>query len=223
MADEQRAIAEALEKIHHSAGLRALDPSFDQTSWTLSDAQSLLDQPRTDKFTDAAQVNVVENLTDIINLLNELAQKSSPQQGDQASQSGDSAEQMAFLTKLMSQGAQPGAPGMTPGGNTSGGNTSRTGSSVTGDVTGASAGARNVSKAAGAAIESYPAEFRDALRKLFPRRRKASPVSRLEESAKGFLCPPPLSPRFAGREPERGGMQFCPHTQVNPCAKTRGP
>jgi hypothetical protein len=131
-------------------------------------AQRLLEQPRTDSPTDAAEVKTVENLSDMINLINEQAQKSQPKPGEQSAQSGASAEEMAFLTKLMSQGSPAGTPGMQPsgGGNTSGGSTDRTGRSVTGDVSGPNSATRGVNKAAGA-IDSYPAEFRDALENYF--------------------------------------------------------
>jgi hypothetical protein len=167
LAGEQRTLAGVLDQLHHAAPIRALDQPFNQTSAAMSEAQTLLDQPRTDSLTETAEVKVVDNLSDMINLINEQAQKSQSQ-GSQADQSGNSAEQMAFLTQLMSQGASSSPPPMQSpgGGNTSGGSTDRTGHSVSGDVTGQSAAGRNVNKAAGA-IESYPAEFRDALENYF--------------------------------------------------------
>jgi len=173
LASEQQALGEALEQIHRAAPIRALDTPFAQTGAAMSEAQKILAQPRTDAPAEAAEVKAVDNLTDLVNLLNEVAQISQGKP-DSSAPGGTTPEQMAFLTRLMSQSAQMGPGGMTPGGSLSGGGTERTGHGVNGDVTGAAATARTVNKAAGA-IESYPAEFRDALENYFHAVEKPSP------------------------------------------------
>jgi hypothetical protein len=114
----------------------------------------------------------MDALSDLINLINESAQRAQPQQQTEQA-GGASAEEMAFLTRMMRSGNPNGPPGMQPpgpggtgGGNLAGGTTDQTGRPVTGDVGGRGAAARNVLKAAGV-IQNAPTEFRDALETYF--------------------------------------------------------
>jgi hypothetical protein len=167
LAESQAKLAETLEGIHQAVAVPQFDPPFQQTSEAMSQARGLLGKPQTDTATDGAEGRIVENLSDLINLINELAQDSPQQQRQPGQSGGDSAEQMAFLKGLMENSSQA-RPAMQPagGGNWSGGATDRTGRPATGNVSGPNAAARNVQKAAGA-IDSYPVEFRDALENYF--------------------------------------------------------
>ena len=135
-------------------------------------AKELLAKPRTDAVTDGTEAKSVDELSDLINLINETAQRAGQQPQPAQEQAGDaSAEEMAFLTRLMRRG-NPNAPsgmqpGTTPGrGNLSGGTTDQAGRSVTGNASGRGAAGRIVNKAAGV-IRNSPAEFRDALETYF--------------------------------------------------------
>ncbi|HVY69598.1 MAG TPA: hypothetical protein VHH73_06690, partial [Verrucomicrobiae bacterium] len=132
---------------------------------SMSKAESLLSQPRTDDVTRQTHTQSIETLTDLINILNEQAQRNKSQSGQQSA----TAEEMAFMMQMMSQqqGTNPGmSPGSSPGMNTAGGSTDRAGQAPTGDVAGRANESRSVSRATGVS-GAVPSEFREALENYF--------------------------------------------------------
>jgi hypothetical protein len=129
-----------------------------------------LEKPQTDETTDQSQVKSVDLLTDLINLINEQAQRPPPSsQPQQAQQQQTSAEDMAFLTQMMKNARDnKNKPMQNPGqnDNNNGGSANRAGGPISGNVQGKGAAARNVSKASGV-IQNAPAEFRDALENYY--------------------------------------------------------
>jgi hypothetical protein len=143
-----------------------LDETFSQTQNAMRETEKLLAKPKTDNETVATETRAIDNLTDLINLINEQAKrsnKSNPQPND-----SESAEDMAMLMQ-MGKGDQIGQ-GMpsekSGGGNTRGGTTDRTPGSPNGDASGKSATERKVARASGA-TKNAPVEFRDALENYF--------------------------------------------------------
>jgi hypothetical protein len=131
--------------------------------------KEVLDQlrkPQTGKPADDSEVKTVESLTDLINLINEQAQRSSPQPSP--GRSGDAASEMEFLMQMMRDSANAKAFAAKPatGMNRAGGTASRAGGTLTGNAAGQGAAGRAVGQAAGV-IESAPAEFRDALENYY--------------------------------------------------------
>jgi hypothetical protein len=172
LAATQDNLGQALDLIHQATPVPQFDPPFKEAASTMKAAKELLAKPQTDAVTDGTEAKSVDELSDLINLINETAQRAQQQQQQPQEQAGGaSAEEMAFLTRLM-RGGNPNAPpgmqaGTTPGrGNLSGGTTDQAGHSVTGDASGRGAAGRIVNKAAGV-IRSSPAEFRDALENYF--------------------------------------------------------
>ena len=172
LATTQGNYGEALEMIHKATPVAQFDAPFNQIAATMKDAQTLLAKPQTDAVTDGAEARTVDQLSDLINLINE---KSGVGSGQSPGQDPGNAEEMAFLTQLGSQKGQPGTQppkGGPGGGNLSGGTTDRSGHRASGDVTGQGAGSRTVNRAEGA-IQSAPVEFRDALQNYFHNVEKA--------------------------------------------------
>ena len=170
LAASQENLGQALALIHKATSVPQLDPPFDQAASSMQEARELLAKPQTDAVTDGTETRSVDELSDLINLINEQAQRGQPQQQQQQQQQagGATAEEMAFLTRMMRSGGQNGPPGMQPQGlgNLSGGTTGQAGRPVTGDAGGRGAAGRIVNKAAGV-IQNAPAEFRDALETYF--------------------------------------------------------
>ena len=166
-------LGQALDLIHQATPVPEFDTPFHQVGTAMQEAQALLAKPQTDAVTDGTEARSVDALSDLINLINEAAQRAQ-QQGQQQEQSGGlTAEEMAFLTQMMRNSNQNGPPAMqspspsaTGGGNFSGGTTDQAGRPANGDATGRAAATRNVLKAAGV-IQNSPAEFRDALENYF--------------------------------------------------------
>jgi hypothetical protein len=174
LATTQGNLGQALDLIHQATPVPAFDPPFHQVGAAMQEAQALLAKPQTDAVTDGTEARSVDALSDLINLINEAAQRAQQQQGQQQEQAaGASAEEMAFLTRMMRSGNPNGPPGMQPPGpggsgrgNLSGGTTDQAGRPLGGDSSGRGATGRNVLKAAGV-IQNSPAEFRDALENYF--------------------------------------------------------
>jgi len=164
LSDRQQKISAGLDQVHKDTAMPQLDQPFDDTALAMKDAQTFLDKPETDKPADEAQVKSVDSLTDLINLINEQAQRPKPQQ----SQSQSEAEEMAFLLQAMKNGAQSQPMALRPatGLNRNGGSTDRAGDAVNGNVNGKAGAGRNAQKASGA-TGNTPAEFRDALDNYF--------------------------------------------------------
>jgi hypothetical protein len=120
-----------------------------------------LQTPQTGQPADQAEIKTIDSLSDLVNLINEQAQHASPQQSPG---SAGSAEEMAFLLRMMQNTDNAKAMAVQPatGLNRAGGKTDRAGNPVAGNAAGKGAATRNVDKASGV-IENSPAEFRDAL------------------------------------------------------------
>jgi len=162
LAKTQEGLSHDLDKIHAEVPMKDLEKAFGDSWDSMKHVQELLQKPQTDKETDQAQVATVDALTDVINLINEQAQRNSPQQG-QSSSDSSSAEEMAFLMQMMKnsgqakQAMQPNRNGSRPGGTTS-----QQARPISGNVNGKNAAERNVNKADGV-IQNAPTEFREAL------------------------------------------------------------
>ncbi len=166
LRSSQQGLSQQLDKIHDATPVASMDQPFAETGQAMAQAETLLAKPQTDAPTDEAQVKSVELLSDLINLINEQAQR--PSQGQsQSSPSDASADEMAFLTQMMKDSGQNKAMHSPTGGfNASRGGTGSAASPTTGDVRGRAPGARTVNKAAGMPGSS-PAEFRDAMESYF--------------------------------------------------------
>src|SRR5262249_17462211 len=121
----------------------------------------------TGKPADDAEATTIDNLSDLVNLINEQAQRATSQPTP-GSSSSSSAEEMAFLMRMMKNKPDGKAMALQPatGLNHAGGRTDRAGNPVSGNATGKGGASRNVDKASGV-IESTPSEFRDALDNYF--------------------------------------------------------
>lgn len=164
----QKQLNEILGSLAKANDEPSLDDPYHDTAEAMSQVESLLKKPQTDKTTLAAQVKSVDLLTDIINLINEQAKRQSPK--SQQSQSESAAEQMAFLMQMMSQPGKPGEamkPNPFGGGNRSGGSTDRANGNFNGDASGNSGESRDVEKVGGARNISLPVEFRETLENYF--------------------------------------------------------
>lgn len=162
LSGNQEKLAGDLAHIHEKAPAKELAPAFDESAGAMKDVAATLRQPQTGAPADAAEVKSIETLSDLINLINEQAQrpnqKPSSSPGEQASD-----EEMQFLLQMMRQ-TSPGKPSAHPatGLNRAGGTTDHLRGESSGDATGAAGSAREVHKAAGVSQEA-PAEFREAL------------------------------------------------------------
>jgi hypothetical protein len=161
LSDTQKKLASDLEQVHQEAAMAELETAFAQTADAMEKVETVLQTPQTGKPADEAELKTIDSLSDLINLINEQAQQASAQQSPGNS---SSAEEMAFLLRMMQNTANAKAMAVQPatGLNNAGGKTDRAGNPVTGNAAGKSAATRNVDKASGV-IENSPAEFRDAL------------------------------------------------------------
>jgi hypothetical protein len=174
LAATQGNLGQALALIKEATPVPSLSPPFTQVAKAMDESQELLAKPQTDAVTSGTEARSVDALSDLINLINEQAQRAQQQQQQGQEQAGGTtAEEMAFLTRMMRSGNQKGPPGMQPpgpggtgSGNFSGGTTDDAGRPVAGDAGGRGAAGRIINKAAGV-IQNSPAEFRDALENYF--------------------------------------------------------
>jgi hypothetical protein len=124
-----------------------------------------LRKPDTGKPADDAEVKTIESLSDLINLINEQAQR--PNQNNPPPENADQNEEMQFLMQMAREAnARPIATRPTPKLSSPGGTAARAGSPLSGNAAGKAAGSRAVNQAAGT-IENAPAEFRDALENYY--------------------------------------------------------
>lgn len=141
-----------------------LEETYNDTLNSMSDVENLLDRPRTDDVTRSAQDKSVAHLTDLVNLLNEQAKRSSSSSGKGQSQGS---EEMAFLMQMMQAQPAPGAKaGQQAGMNMSGGTTDRVSQEGSADASGKSGDERSVRKSSGIP-QNYPTEFREALENYY--------------------------------------------------------
>jgi hypothetical protein len=155
-----------LDGIHEKTPVTQLNSAFADTSGTMKEVLRVLRQPQTSKPADDAEAKTIDSLSDLINLINEQAQRSSPQPSP--GESGSSEEEMQFLLQMARNAAHGKAFAAQPnhGLNSPGGSTSRAGGPLSGDAAGKGASGRAVNQAAGV-IENAPAEFRDALENYY--------------------------------------------------------
>jgi hypothetical protein len=167
LSENQQTIAGTLDGIHKRTALKQLDPAFSQASEAMSQVTTILRQPQTGKPADDAEMTTIETISDLVNLINEQAQRPNPQQSQSPADS-KSDEEMQFLLQMMRNSANAKAMAAKPatGLNRAGGATGRAGGPLGGKAAGKGAGARDVRKAGGA-TEEPPAEFREALENYY--------------------------------------------------------
>jgi hypothetical protein len=167
LSDNQNKLAGDLDGIHKRTALKQLDPAFSQASDAMNQAATILRQPQTGKPADDAEMTTIQSLSDLVNLINEQAQRPNSQQS-QSPGDNQSDEEMQFLLQMMRNSANARAMSAKPatGMNQAGGATDRAGNRAGGNAAGRGAGARDVHKAGGV-MEEPPAEFRDALENYY--------------------------------------------------------
>ncbi len=167
LAASQEKLAGNLDGIHSKTAVPQLDSAFADTSGAMKDVLTLLKQPQTGQPADGAEVKTIDSLSDLINLINEQAQRSSSQSSS-PSQDGKSDEEMQFLMQMARNKANAKSFALQPnrGLSSPGGTTGRAGGQALGNATGKGAGGRSVNQAAGV-IENAPVEFRDALENYY--------------------------------------------------------
>lgn len=168
LAATQQKLSGILKSLEEQNNVPSLGDAYQETGKAMAEAEAQLKIPETGKPTIAAESKSVDSLTDLINLINEQAQRNPPPPTSNGGEA--SPEEMAFLMQMMAQ--QPGqGQGMNTnpqgGGNQRGGNTSRDSKPLTGDANGKGGEERNVNKASGAAAISLPTEFREQLEDYF--------------------------------------------------------
>jgi hypothetical protein len=154
-----------LDDIHGKTPVQQLDTAFADTSGAMKDALRVLRQPQTGKPADDAEGKTIDSLSDLINLINEQAQRASPQPSP--GESGSSDEEMQFLMQMARNAAKGKAFATQPnrGLSSPGGSATRAGGPPRATRP-AKAPRRAVNQAAGV-IENAPAEFRDALENYY--------------------------------------------------------
>jgi hypothetical protein len=165
LVDTQEKLDGNLEQIRQQIDLPQLNSSFAETDTAMKNVESILQAPQTGQPADTAEGRTIDSLSDLINLINEQAQRPKSQS---SSSSSASAEEMAFLMRMMQNNGDTKGMALQPatGLNHAGGTTDRAGNPVDGNASGKNGPARNVEKASGI-IDNAPAEFRDALDNYF--------------------------------------------------------
>jgi hypothetical protein len=161
----QEQIREQVAQIQIDNTIPAFEFPLQDVIDSMQDIEELLGKPQTDRETDLAQTQAIEQLSDLINLINEQQERSS----SSSSSEGLSAEEMAFLMEMMALQPNPSLGiGMNPqgGGNLAGGTTDRPTAPLTGAQRGRVEESRSVNRAGGGTA-NLPNEFREALEKYF--------------------------------------------------------
>jgi hypothetical protein len=166
LASSQENMAADLNGIHDKTPMTQLDSAFSDTSGAMKEVLGMLRQPQTGKPADDVEGKTIDSLSDLINLINEQAQRASPQPSP--GENGSAGDEMQFLMQLARDAGKGKAFAAQPahGLNSPGGTTSRVGGPLSGNAAGKGAGGRAVNQAAGV-IENAPAEFRDALENYY--------------------------------------------------------
>lgn len=141
-----------------------LDKPLEDTFQTMRDTETVLSKPQTDALAQETEFKVVENLSDMINILNEQQKKQ-----NQSSGQSQSEMEMAFLMQMAAQqqAQQMGMmPGSNPGMNRNGGDTDRPNQAATGDDHGNRDNARTTGRTTGT-TQPVPVEFREAMESYF--------------------------------------------------------
>ncbi|MCG3149366.1 MAG: hypothetical protein PCFJNLEI_02826 [Verrucomicrobiae bacterium] len=149
LSDQQAQLrAETAEAGAVLQGLQGVPELLGKVDGAMKDATFILARPQTDLEVIAAETEVIELLSDLL---------------DQAGKSsgGNTAGLAAMMQALkQQQGSQPGKNG---GGSEAGGVSERENVPVTGDPAGNATERRNVNKGSGPDLNKVPAEFREAL------------------------------------------------------------
>jgi hypothetical protein len=166
LAGSQDKLAGDLDGIREKTAVPQLDAAFADTSGAMKEVLTLLRRPQTGAPADGAEVKTIESLSDLINLINEQAQRSNSQ--NSPGQNAGADEEMQFLMQMSRNAANAKAFATQPnrGLSSPGGTTSRAGGPSLGNAAGKGAGGRSVNQAAGV-IQSAPVEFRDALENYY--------------------------------------------------------
>ncbi|HEX7862399.1 MAG TPA: hypothetical protein VF773_18825 [Verrucomicrobiae bacterium] len=142
-----------------------LEEAYNDTVVSMSDVESLLDRPRTDDVTRSAQDKSIAMMTDLVNLLNEQAKRSSSSSGKGQ---GEGSEEMAFLMQMMTPQPAQGSPrGQTPGANMAGGTTDRASEPGENQDSGGKPGEERAVRKSSGVPQNYPTEFREALENYY--------------------------------------------------------
>ena len=167
LSDTQDKLAGDLEGVHKKTPIKQLDQAFSDVSTAMNTTAKILGEPQTGKPADDAEMASIQSLSDLVNLINEQAQRPNQQQS-QSSGDKQSDEEMQFLMQMMRDSANAKAMAAKPatGLNRAGGTTDRASARASGNSTGKGAAARDVHKAGGA-MEEPPAEFREALENYY--------------------------------------------------------
>lgn len=167
LSQTQEKLGGDLEGVHKKTPLKQLDQAFSDVSSAMNKTAKILGEPQTGKPADDAEIASIQSLSDLVNLINEQAQRPNQQQS-QSSGDKQSDEEMQFLMQMMRDSANAKAMAAKPatGLNRAGGTTDRASARASGNSTGKGAAARNVHKAGGA-MEEPPAEFREALENYY--------------------------------------------------------
>jgi hypothetical protein len=164
LSETQRKLADTLNEIHESTPIAVLHQPFMETRESMDAVTALLDKPQTDEATGQAQVKAIELISDLINLINEQAQRQDPSGNGQSQ-----ADEMAFLMQMMApgEGMEPGEQeGSSPGGSMQGGTTDQAATATPGDPRGQRGESRSAGRTSGS-MREMPAEFREALENYF--------------------------------------------------------
>jgi hypothetical protein len=165
LAGSQEKMAGDLDGIHEKTPMPQLNSAFADTAGAMQETLSLLRQPQTGKPADAAEGKTIESLSDLINLINEQAERSNSQPAP--GQSGSQGEEMQFLMQLSRKPGKGKAFTLQPSGSfNAGGPASRAGNPLSGNAAGKGPGNRSINQAAGV-IENAPVEFRSALENYY--------------------------------------------------------
>jgi hypothetical protein len=142
-----------------------LDEAYNDTIVSMTDVENLLDRPRTDEVTRSAQDKTVSLLTDLVNLLNEQAKRSSSSSGKGQ---GQGSEEMAFLMQMMAPQPSKGQQaGKTAGANMSGGTTDRVSQPGGNEQSSGKPGEERAVRKSSGVPQNYPTEFREALENYY--------------------------------------------------------
>jgi hypothetical protein len=142
-----------------------LDEAYNDTIVSMTDVENLLDRPRTDEVTRSAQDKTISLLTDLVNLLNEQAKRSSSSSGKGQ---GQGSEEMAFLMQMMAPQPSKGQQaGQTAGANMSGGTTDRVSQPGGNEQSSGKPGDERAERKSSGVPQNYPTEFREALENYY--------------------------------------------------------
>ncbi|MBI3415397.1 MAG: hypothetical protein HY043_08765 [Verrucomicrobia bacterium] len=165
LAESQQKMRTELGEVQRENKIVEINPALNDAADRLASVEEFLRKPQTDKLAEAAETKAVEALSDVINLINEQAQKASGKNSQQT----EAGEEAAAMIQMMSQpgSANQGmAMSPSPGGSLAGGSTDRAAAAQTGESRGKAAEARKVGKASGL-TGNIPTEFREALENYF--------------------------------------------------------